>query len=246
MSAPRSSALTPRGRSEAGIPFEPEQSAYAGKENPVGKRFQGIIRWAAPVVKNGKIAGYVTLALDHRHIAEFAEHGVTPSEERYSDIGDPASGNYAFIWDYKGRNIAHPRHHSIVGYDPETGEPVEPWLDKDTYAAWKASGLPFAIFSKDVPVFKNQSLDLKPAVDSIKQGRIGLDCRYLNFAPQCVGWHSLTEHGGSGSFVIFWTGLWKLTTAAAILLHRALWAITTRIRLCHHRCERRRVSSLGQ
>lgn len=24
------------------------------------------------------------------------------------------------------------------------------------------------------------------------------------------------EHGGSGSFVIFWTGLWKLTTAAAI------------------------------
>ena len=76
--------------------------------------------------------------------------------------------------------------------------------------------MPFARFSKDVPVFKNQSLDLKPAVDSIKQGRIGLDCRYLNFAPQCVGWHSLTEHGGSGSFVIFWTGLWKLTTAAAI------------------------------
>ena len=206
---------TPEAAAKAGIPFEPEQSAYAGKENPLGKRFQGVVRWATPVVKNGSIAGYVTLALDHRHIAEFTEH-VTPSDERYSDIGDPASGNYAFIWDYKGRNIAHPRHHSIVGYDPDTGEPVEPWLDKDTYAAWKASGLPFSKFSKDLPVFKNQSLDLKPSVDSIKQGRIGLDCRYLNFAPQCVGWHSLTEYGGSGSFVIFWTGLWKLITAAAI------------------------------
>ncbi len=209
---------TPEAAKKAGIPFDPEQSAYAGKENPVGKRFEGIVRWATPVVKDGKITGYVTLALDHRHIAEFTEH-VTPGDERYSDIGDPASGNYAFIWDYQGRSIAHPRHHSIVGFDPETGEPVEPWLDKNTYAAWKASGLPFAKFSAGLPTFKNQSLDLKPSVDSIKQGRIGLDCRYLNFAPQCVGWHSLTEHGGSGSFVIFWTGLWKLTTAAAIPYH---------------------------
>jgi hypothetical protein len=30
------------------------------------------------------------------------------------------------------------------------------------------------------------------------------------------GWNQLTEKGGSGSFVIFFSGLWKLTTAAAI------------------------------
>ena len=45
---------------------------------------------------------------------------------------------------------------------------------------------------------------------------MGLDCRYLNFAPQCTGWFDLTRDGGSGSFRIFWSGLWKLNTAAAI------------------------------
>jgi signal transduction histidine kinase len=45
---------------------------------------------------------------------------------------------------------------------------------------------------------------------------LGLDCRYLNFAPQCQGWHDLTQHGGSGSFLILWSGVWKRTTAAAI------------------------------
>ncbi len=48
------------------------------------------------------------------------------------------------------------------------------------------------------------------------KGSIALDCRFLNFAPQCGGWMNLTQHGGSGSFVIFWSGLWKLTTAATI------------------------------
>ena len=45
---------------------------------------------------------------------------------------------------------------------------------------------------------------------------VGLDCRYLNFAPQCTGWFDLTRDGGSGSFRILWSGLWKLNTAAAI------------------------------
>jgi PAS domain S-box-containing protein len=53
-------------------------------------------------------------------------------------------------------------------------------------------------------------------VELIKLGKLGLDCRFLNFAPQCDGWMNLTQHGGSGSFVIFWSGLWKLTTAATI------------------------------
>ena len=110
---------TPNAAAKAGITYEPEKSAYAGKENPLGKRFQGLVRWATPVLKDGRITGYVTLALDHTHISEFTDH-VAPNDQRYVDITDPASGNYAFIWDYKGRSVAHPRHHSIVGYDPET------------------------------------------------------------------------------------------------------------------------------
>ncbi|GAB6193512.1 hypothetical protein [Desulfocastanea catecholica] len=36
---------------EMGIDFTPELSGYAGRENPVGKRFQGLVRWATPIIK---------------------------------------------------------------------------------------------------------------------------------------------------------------------------------------------------
>lgn len=199
----------------AGIPFEPENSAYAGRENPVGEKFNGIIRWAAPVVNNGRIAGYVTIALNHDHIMEFTSR-ITPTEERYIEIPDASAGNYAFIWDYKGRNIVHPRHFSIAGYDPETGDPQVPWLEDKIYDDWKASGKSYAEFIKDVPVFHEQTNNKKSAPELTKEGLVGLDCRYLNFAAQCTGWFDLTRDGGSGSFLILWSGLWKLNTAATI------------------------------
>ena len=71
-------------------------------------------------------------------------------------------------------------------------------------------------FLSGVPNFRDQNLKRKPAKALVKAGTVGLDCRYLNFSPQCDGWNALTEHGGSGSFAIFFSGLWKLTTAAAI------------------------------
>ncbi|MFZ2854016.1 MAG: HAMP domain-containing sensor histidine kinase [Rhodocyclaceae bacterium] len=196
-------------------PFEPEESGYAGLENPVGKRFHGIVRWATPVEKDGRIVGYVTLALDHAHLMAFSNK-VRPTPERFAPIADPASGNYAFIWDRKSRSISHPRDYFIVGYDPATGQPAPPWMDGDLWAAWKASGKPWSEYQPTVPAFRDQSLKRKPAPESTRSGSVGLDCRYLNFSPQCHGWDALTEHGGSGSFAIFFSGLWKLTTAAAI------------------------------
>lgn len=200
---------------KAGKPFQPEQSAYAGTENPLGKRFRGIVRWAMPVVKNGRIAGYVTLALDHDHIRQFSDR-LMPTEERYTPIADAIKGNYAFIWDYKSRSISHPRDYMIAGYDPQTGKPATPWLDEALYAEWQASGKPSDEFLAGIPPFRDQSLKRKPAKEQAKAGVVGLDCRYLNFSPQCDGWNAVTEHGGSGSFLIFFSGLWKLTTAAAI------------------------------
>ncbi|MDD2883637.1 MAG: ATP-binding protein [Dechloromonas sp.] len=200
---------------KAGKPFAPEQSAYAGTENPVGKRFRGIVRWAMPVVKNGQVTGYVTLALDHDHIRQFSDR-LMPTEERYTPIADAIKGNYAFIWDYKSRSISHPRDYFIVGYNPQTGLPETPWLDQSLYEEWQQSGKPSHEFLASVPPFRQQSLKLKPAKTQAQAGIVALDCRYLNFSPQCDGWNALTEHGGSGSFVIFFSGLWKLTTAAAI------------------------------
>ena len=210
-----------------GIEFAPEKSGYAGKENPEGIRFQGLIRWAAPVVIDGKIQGYVTLALDHTHVMEFTDH-IVPTKERYSPISDAGSGNYAFMWDYMGRNISHPRDYFICGYDSETGEPAVPWLSAGMYKNWKDSGLSVGEWEKIAPQFLEQSLKKKPAVQLIKKGFLALDGRYLNFAPQCAGWHNLTQHGGSGSFLIFWSGLWKLTTAATIPYYTGIYGKSPR------------------
>ena len=146
---------------------------------------------------------------------EFSDH-IVPTEARYSDISDAGSGNYAFIWDNEGRNISHPRDYFICGYDPETGQPAVPWLEEDYYQAWIESGMNIAEFLKRQPRFDTQSNQKRSAAELTQEGLVGLDCRYLNFAPQCDGWYNLTQHGGSGSFVIFWSGLKKLTTAAAI------------------------------
>ncbi|MGB0670185.1 MAG: sensor histidine kinase [Rhodospirillales bacterium] len=200
---------------EKGLAFEPEKAAYAGKENPVGRHFQGLLRWASPVVENGRVIGYVTLALDHSHLMAFTDT-VVPTEERTSDIADAGSGNYAFMWDPDGRNISHPRDYFIVGIDPATGRQAIPWLDRETRARWLESGQDFWTFAEGLTPYADQTNAKKAAIEQIALGQTGLDCRYLSFAPQCIGWMNLTAEGGSGSFAISWSGLRKLTTAAAI------------------------------
>ncbi|MDR1531508.1 MAG: response regulator [Clostridiales bacterium] len=214
---------------ERGYPIEynPEGQAYAGRENPNGQRVEGIVRWAAPVTDdNGIKIGYVTLALNHDHIMEFVDH-VTPMNERYTELPSAYEGNYAFIWDYQCRSIAHPRHHSIAGYDPETGEPQVPWLEESIYNAWQeayaetgVSWIDFVNNPKGDGVkwkeFDEQSRSKRPAPQLTREGNVGLDGRYLNNAPQCTGWMDLTADGGSGSFYILWSGIYKLNTAAAI------------------------------
>jgi signal transduction histidine kinase/HAMP domain-containing protein/ActR/RegA family two-component response regulator len=200
---------------ERGLPWQPEEEAYAGRENPNGKRFKGIIRWAAPVIQNGVRTGYVTLALDHDHVMEFVDH-ITPMANRYVEMPSAFEGNYAFIWDYRCRSISHPRHHSIVGFNPQTGEPEVPWLEESIYRDWQNSGKPYVDFIKDVRPFNEQSRQKAPAAELTRQGLVGLDGRYLNNAPQCIGWFDLTSEGGSGSFLILWSGIWKPNTAAAI------------------------------
>ena len=207
--------VTPEKAKSLGLPYEPEKEAYAGRENPLGRRFQGIIRWATPVLRNGQIAGYVTLALDHSHVMSFTDN-LMPTDDRYTPIADATNGNYAFIWDYQDRSIAHPRHHSVVGFDPDTGEYAVPWLEASIHEGWQQSGKPLREYLAGVPPFDHQSRDKKPARALTQAGQVGLECRYLNFAPQCQGWHDLTQFGGSGSFLILWTGVWKLTTAATI------------------------------
>ncbi len=206
---------TPENARKKGVAYEPEKAAYVGDENPNGKRFRGLVRFAMPLEQQGKIVGYVTIALNHDHIISKVEH-LVPYTQRYSDINAAAEGNYTFMWDNKGYNIFHPRHHSIAGFNAQTGERHPPLLDSETYDKWQNSGLSYVDFIEGEAPFSNQSRDKKPAIEQLQQGIIGLDCRYLNFAPQCTDWYNLAQHGGSGSFFLLWSGLWKLTTVSAI------------------------------
>lgn len=202
-------------KTDKGLKVKPE-SAYAGKENPRGEKFEGLVRWATPVYDaEGKKVGYVTMALDHTHIMEFTDH-VMPTEERFTAFSDGGSGNYAFIWNNQDCCISHPRDFFICGYDPETGRRVPGWLSQPTFDRYRKSGLSLEQFTAKLPSFRDFSQKKQGAAEQVKAGRVPLDCRILDNAPQCQGWHQGTEDGGSGSFLILWSGLWKLTTYAAI------------------------------
>ena len=217
--------FTKENAQKANIEFKPEDYAYAGKENPVGKKFEGIVRFITPVFKNNEKIGYISLALDHTHIMQFTDTSNPTSMDPKQNISDASLGNYAFIWDYEGKSIAHPRHHSILGYDKTTGKRVMPWLSSDIAEKYYNSNQEINEFLKTYPIFENQSLEKKPNLKQIKEeGLLGLDCRYLNFAPQCQGWMQLTQNGGYGSFVINWSNVWKLTTAATIPYYTGKYA----------------------
>jgi len=214
---------------KANIAFEPQNHGYAGKENPNGKRFEGIIRFVTPVYKKDKKVGYVSLALDHEHIMQFTDTVNPVDKNPIQDIADASVGNYAFMWDYKGRNISHPRDYSIVGYDPKTGEQAMPWLSEDVAKKYYASKKDINEFLKDYPKFEEQSLKKKPNMRQlIEDGNVNIDCRYLNFAPQCQGWMQLTQNGGYGSFIIYWSNIWKLSTAATIPYYTGKYANSKR------------------
>ena len=214
------------------IPFDPENSGFAGAENPLGIRFEGIVRWAKPVVdENDEIQGYVTFALNHDHLMAMIDH-ICPMQQRFTELSDGFEGNYAFVWDYQCRSIIHPRHYSIYGYNPETGRQEIPWLEQTLYNAITEKGFDieqredwqtyiamleyYEPWTGDENSLAFQSRTKRPTADLTRRGFVGLDGRYLNTAPQCTGWMDLTRDGGSGSFYILWSDLYKLTTAAAI------------------------------
>jgi len=213
-------------KSEEGIKVKPE-SAYAGKENPYGEKFEGVIRWATPVYEGTKKIGYLTMAVDHTHIMEFTDH-VVPTEERFSDLSDGGSGNYAFLWDDQDQCISHARDFFICGYDPQTGKEIPGWVSQSTYDEYKKSGLTLEEFVAALPSFRDHTQRKAGAREQMASGCIPLDCRILDTAPQCEGWHRGTEDGGSGSFLILWSGLWKLTTYATVPYYTGMYGSSKR------------------
>ena len=213
-------------KTSEGIRVKPE-SAYAGKENPNGEQFEGIIRWVTPVYNGNRKTGYLTMAMDHTHVMEFTDH-IVPTEERFSDLSDGGSGNYAFLWDDQDQCISHARDFFICGYDPQTGKEVPGWISTEIYNEYKKSDLTLESFVKGLPKFRDFTQRKKGSKEQLKSGCISLDCSILDTAPQCQGWHRGTEDGGSGSFLILWSGLWKLTTYATVPYYTGIYGSSKR------------------
>ncbi len=97
---------------------KPEQLGTATRvEDAVeGKKYDGVIRFAMPVFRNGKKTGVVMLALDHRHLMEFTQH-ILPNQKETTVFPSYMSGNYAFMFDDEGWIITHPKYWDIRGFD---------------------------------------------------------------------------------------------------------------------------------
>ena len=103
---------------------------------------------------NNEKIGYVSMALDHKHVREFTDTANPTGKNEKQNISDATLGNYAFMWDYEGKNISHPRDYSIVGYDKNTGEKAMPWLSADLAEKYYASNQNINEFLKSYPIFE--------------------------------------------------------------------------------------------
>ncbi len=103
-----------------------------------GKRFDGIIRMAAPVFDSQGFAGVVELALNVVHISEFTDH-IIPTEPGmvYAQV-NPENMDYSFMVDRNGNIIAHPSDYLIPGLD-QNMKPV-PVLDEQNYKELSQAG----------------------------------------------------------------------------------------------------------
>ncbi len=91
-----------------------------------GKRYEGILRFAAPIFNpQGEWEGVITLALDQTHLQEKILH-VHPLQEKPVLIAPYSGGNYCFLFDDEGWIVAHQKLWDIRGLTPD-GIPYEPF-----------------------------------------------------------------------------------------------------------------------
>lgn len=86
--------------------------------------FDGVYRFiAARRAADGTVNGAVMLALDARHVMEYTIHILPTYDNRWAVWPDYSSGNYAYLFDNEGWEIAHPRLWTVRG-DDANGQPI--------------------------------------------------------------------------------------------------------------------------
>jgi len=164
-----------------------------------GKRFEGVIRFAAPLFDaRGVRQGVLVLSLDHVHLAEFTQH-LTPDERNFTVFASYASGNYAFQFDHEGWMIAHPKQWDIRGLDPE-GRLVPAYGSETPREIVEAGFIPFNLFEAgfihpNYPVVARAVLDGGSGVVDVTN--VGGSKKVMAYAPIL---YDRGPYAGSGVF----------------------------------------------
>jgi hypothetical protein len=114
-----------------GVTYRPTVEAYAGLENPYGRKYEGIIRIITPYFAKGRKQGFLTLALDTAHLRSIVDYIDPLTENHLKSIPFAGAENFAFVMAKDGELITHPRNQLIAG-----GE-IKPKVYQDHIQHWK-------------------------------------------------------------------------------------------------------------
>ncbi|MEN6464654.1 MAG: cache domain-containing protein [Syntrophaceae bacterium] len=148
-----------------------------------GQRFNGTLRLAAPIFGQEGLTGVITLALDYRHLAGFTDH-IIPTQQSYVYEADAATGNYAYMVDWRGFCIAHPNDYHIEGQLAD-GTPVPP-LTKDNYEEQIKKGqevLDFNLLGFMDPALPEIAKQAQAGNSGIKEYKFGGHTKFVAYAP---------------------------------------------------------------
>ncbi|MGD0276277.1 MAG: cache domain-containing protein [Syntrophales bacterium] len=167
-----------------------------------GKRFRGIVRFAAPMFDKEGFSGIITLALDSRHLTRFTDN-IIPTQPDYVLKAEADSGNYAYMVDNRGFVIAHPNDYHIEGLD-SNGNPVPP-LTAATSELMSKKGeevLDFNLLGFMDPILPKISKDAESGNAGTKTYTFGARTQFVAYAPIQFYSADYPKPGGFG-----WVGM---------------------------------------
>jgi hypothetical protein len=167
-----------------------------------GKRFSGIIRFAAPLFGQEGFAGVISLALDYRHLAGYTDH-IIPTQAAPVYEADAVTGNYAYMVDNKGYVVSHPSDYHIRGLYP--GGELVPALSQATSAELTKKGeevLNLNLLAFMDPNLPEVAKDTAAGKSGIKMYKFGGRTKFVAYAPIKFYTKDTPEPGGFG-----WIGM---------------------------------------
>jgi len=187
--------------------FMPPQEQFKDsldiKNFNINNYYDGVIRFVTPKFINGKIIGYVVLALDHIHLMEFTQH-ILPNSKDVIVFPDYNSGDYAFMFDDEGWIITHPKFWDIRGFD-NSGKLVPAYSRNTSYSIVKKGFIPFNLDSAGFihPNYPFVSSEIrKHNSGSVVTKNVGGILKVMAYAPIEFNYPPYNKYGVFGGITI--------------------------------------------